>query len=154
MIDHEKLRETAVKKLLDGYNCAQATLLSCQELFDMRNDEVMKAATGFGGGIGNQCDICGALAGGVIALGQKFGRADLSEQEAEKKEKTYLLCSEYLKKFQESNGSRYCRDILGVDITDPETRKRYWTDENRKRCAEGPVLKGLKILCELFQSNG
>ena len=153
MIENERLRKTAVKHLIDGYNCAQTTLLCCQEFFKMRNDDILRAATGFGGGIGNQCDVCGALAGGVLALGQKFGRSGLGEQEADKKEMTYVLCAKYLNLFQERNGSRYCRDILGVDISDTERRKAYWTPHNRRRCAEGPVFEGLKILCQIFESN-
>ena len=149
MVDDDRLRNTAIKYLIEGYNCAQTTLLCCQNFYHMRNDDVLRAATGFGGGIGNQSDVCGALAGGVIALGQKFGRSGLGEEEAEKKERTYLLCAQYLKQFQTRNRSRYCRDILGVDISDPDIRKRYWTEENRKRCASGPVFEALKILRDI-----
>ena len=148
------LVERAVKHLLAGYNCAQTTLLCCQELMNMYQEEVLKSATGFGGGIGNLSDICGAVAGGVMAISQKFGRVGLSEEEAERKERTYQLAAEYLRTFQHAKGSPYCRDLLGVDISDPDTRKAYWTPENRRKCAEGPVAAGLTILFEIFLREG
>ncbi len=153
-VEANDLTERAVKHLVAGYNCAQTTLLCCQELLDNRNDEVLKSATGFGGGIGNLSDVCGAVSGGVMAISQVFGRVGLSEEEAERKERTYRLTAEYLRSFQKVKGSAYCRDLLAVDISDPNTRKSYWTLENRRKCAEGPVDAGLKILYSIFNREG
>jgi hypothetical protein len=89
-----------------------------------------------------------------MAISQKFGRVGLTEEEAERKEQTYQLAAEYLKAFRSAKGSTYCRDLLGVDISDPETRKAYWTSENRRKCAQGPVAAGLEILFELFHREG
>ena len=35
--------------LKEGFNCSQSILLTMQELYDMKDDLVLKAATGFGG---------------------------------------------------------------------------------------------------------
>jgi len=54
--------------------CSQCTLLAIQEVFGLTNDDVLKAATGFAGGIGRTGSVCGALSGGVMALGLLYGR--------------------------------------------------------------------------------
>lgn len=41
--------------------------------------EVLKAATGFGTGIGEARQLCGALAGAVMAIGLRQGRTDCRE---------------------------------------------------------------------------
>ncbi|NQU13579.1 MAG: C_GCAxxG_C_C family protein [Desulfobacteraceae bacterium] len=152
-LSKDVIMENAVQYLISGYNCAQTTLLCCQELLEIRNDDVLKSATGFGGGMGNRGEICGAVSGGVMALSQKFGRVELSEEEARRKEYTYELVSAYLNKFKEFEGSLYCRDILGVDISDQAKRKAYWTVENRRKCGEGQVAKALEMLYFIFEQD-
>lgn len=153
-LSKSEIKNRAVEHLLAGYNCAQTTLLCCQEMLNRFNEDILKAATGFGGGIGNLSDVCGGVSGGVMAISQVFGRVGLSEEEAERKEKTYLLSAQYWLRFREVQGSAYCRDLLGVDISNQATRKAYWTPENRRKCAEGPVAKGLEILYDIFLQEG
>lgn len=154
VLGKEDISENAVELLVSGYNCAQTTLKCCQHFLGTQNDDVLRSATGFGGGIGNAGDLCGVMAGGVMAIGQKFGRVTLSKEEAARKEHTYELAAEYRRRFMEAKGSVYCRDLLGIDISDPAKRKAYWTSENRRKCAEGPVATGLKILYEMFDREG
>ncbi len=150
----EDFSEKAQELLVLGHNCAQTTLKCCQQLLGNQNDDVLRSATGFGGGIGNSGDLCGAVAGGVMAIGQEFGRVEISKEEAARKEHTYELAAEYRRRFIEARGSVYCRDLLGLDISDKATRKAYWTDENRRKCAKGPVATGLRILNQMFDREG
>lgn len=56
-----------------GYNCAQAVLQATTG----RNDpELLAMAKAFGGGIGKSGCLCGAVSGGVMALGLS-GKAEL-----------------------------------------------------------------------------
>jgi C_GCAxxG_C_C family probable redox protein len=144
--------ERASAYLLKGFNCAQSVLLTMQELFGYPDDLVLKAATGFGGGIGNIGSLCGALSGGVMTIGLKYGRWRL-EQTAEK-ERTYLLCAEWFERFRRRFGSANCFDILKIDLKDPETRKAYWSVEtNRRRCADETVGTAAKLLMELIEET-
>jgi len=56
------------------WDCAQCTLLAVQEVFGLKADDAVKAATAFAGGIGRRGSVCGAVTGGVMALGLLFGR--------------------------------------------------------------------------------
>ncbi|MDH7477732.1 MAG: C-GCAxxG-C-C family protein, partial [Candidatus Bathyarchaeota archaeon] len=63
------LCEKAVKRFLYGFNCAQSVLLTMFEHWNGENELIPKIATTFGGGIGRCGSLCGALTGGVMALG-------------------------------------------------------------------------------------
>ena len=73
MDQNKVLGEKASSHFLKGYNCAQSVLLTMFEHWNGRNELIPKIATGFGGGIGRCGSLCGALAGGVMALGVRFG---------------------------------------------------------------------------------
>jgi C_GCAxxG_C_C family probable redox protein len=64
--------EKAVSRFLSGYNCAQSILLTMSEHRDGENVLIPRIATAFGGGIGRCGSICGALTGGVMAIGIKY----------------------------------------------------------------------------------
>jgi C_GCAxxG_C_C family probable redox protein len=66
--------EKAGQLFAAGYNCAQAVL---QATTGIDTPEMMRMAKGFGGGIGGSKCLCGAVSGGVMALGLD-GREDLA----------------------------------------------------------------------------
>lgn len=102
-------------------DCSQCTLLVVQELFGLKGDSAIKAATGFAGGIGRMGSICGGLSGGVMALGLLFGR-DLEEMkhpDAEARAKRtegieigiHTIIRKLFEKFKTEYGSVLCDDI-------------------------------------------
>lgn len=138
--------------LIDGWNCCQSVLLAMADSMDLSSRDVLKAATGFGGGVGNMGSLCGALAAGVLTLGMLHGRVDLAEQE--EKELTYLLCAEWHRRFTRTMGGSDCRAILGVDLTQPDFRKEYWAAPgNRERCASQTVGTAAKLLMALVEES-
>lgn len=68
--------DIALQKSLAGYNCAQAVLFSfCDDLgFDQ--DTALRLACGFGAGMARKQEVCGAVAGGILAIGFKHGRGE------------------------------------------------------------------------------
>ena len=141
--------ERASGYLTKGFNCSQSVLLAMQEMLGCRSDLALKAATGFGGGVGNMGSMCGALSGGIMAIGLKYGRDRLDQ--VEEKERTYVLCAEWLRRFRSHFGSCDCIDILKVDLSDPAKRKAYWSAaENRKRCADDTAGAAARMLMELL----
>lgn len=60
--------------------CAQTTLKALQENLGIKGSDTFKAASALAGGIASKGKgSCGALVGGVLALGLEFGRADFAE---------------------------------------------------------------------------
>jgi C_GCAxxG_C_C family probable redox protein len=87
----------------------------------------------FGGGLGASGEVCGAVAGGLAALGLKYGRGRVDEKEDPR---MWTEAREFMKRFREEigRGSIYCRDIVGVDWTDPEATKKFYRSERLMDC--------------------
>ena len=55
-------REQAMAYFKQGFNCSQSVLRAYSDLFDMPEDELMKAGQSFGGGMGRlrlgPCPVC------------------------------------------------------------------------------------------------
>lgn len=117
MLSENLLCKKAAEHFLKGYNCAQSVLLTMFEHWNGKSTLVPKIATAFGGGIGRCGSLCGALTGGVMAIGIKHGT---NEPVLEKRLKSYQLAQKFYKNFKKQNGSIYCREIIGYDLLIPE----------------------------------
>ena len=111
--------ETAVRHFDAGYNCAESVLLTFAA--DWGASGLVRLATGFGGGLGRSGDTCGALAGGVIALGMRLGRDDPDDEAA--KECCYQATAELRERFREVCGAVDCRYLTGVDLSTESGRE-------------------------------
>jgi C_GCAxxG_C_C family probable redox protein len=61
---------------LEAHYCPQASLAALMDVFHIQNDMLFKSVYGFHGGGGDSgISICGALAGGIVAIGYLFGRS-------------------------------------------------------------------------------
>ncbi len=131
-----------------GYNCAQSVLLTMQDFWNEKKTLEPKIASAFGGGIGRRGSLCGALTGGVIAIGQKYGS---NKPIHEEREKAYSLALKFYDRFQKEHGSVFCRDLVGYDLTDPKELKKAW-DSNVfiSKCLH-LVEKAVEILMELSE---
>ncbi len=107
------------------FGCGQATMLALQEVFQMKNEELFKALSGFGYGIGRMRLVCGSLIAGDLFLGLKYGRnyGDLDlpvDVHVEKMRASYEPVGRLHKWFEREFGSVICREIrksfLGVDL--------------------------------------
>jgi C_GCAxxG_C_C family probable redox protein len=81
MMDITKIGETALAA--DKYSgCSQSVLLALQDAFTIGNMESFKAATVLSGGVARRGETCGALLGGLMALGLVAGREDITNTQA------------------------------------------------------------------------
>ena len=103
--------ETASEKFLSGYNCAQSVLWTFAQRFGLSEDTALKIACGFGAGLGRRQEVCGAVTGGIMALGLKYGRGEKQDRTAT--EETYAMTQELLRRFETAHGSCNCRTLLG-----------------------------------------
>lgn len=124
----EALGEKAAAYHRDGYNCAQAVLLTLYDYMypDAKNELIPKIATGFGGGIGRCGNICGALSGGIMAVGLKYGNNEIN---AKKKANAYAKAQALYKLFEKQHGSVMCRDLMKYDLSDPDQMAKAKQDD-------------------------
>lgn len=103
-------KEKAVAYHKQGFNCAQAVLCACGGYTGMDEKTALAIAGPFGGGC--RCgEICGAVSGGLMAIGlcKPFNEA----ANIEAKEKIAAIAKAYTGDFAEKFTSVRCADIRG-----------------------------------------
>ena len=114
--------ERAAELFNSGYNCAQAVLAAFCDETGMSQEEALKLASSFGGGIGGTHEnVCGALSGAFMALGLKEGYTDPKDPQAKKEH--YARIRELTKAFTDRHGSMQCRDLLASCAREPKNPK-------------------------------
>jgi C_GCAxxG_C_C family probable redox protein len=140
--------EIAVAKLLEGYNCAQSVFFSfCDDLqFDANT--ALKMACGFGAGMGRKEEVCGAVTGGIIVIGSKYGRG--KDDDRTFTESTYAKTHELMDRFTEKHGTYICRKLLnGCELTTEEGRKQFIENDLRNKVCKFCVESVVEILEEI-----
>jgi C_GCAxxG_C_C family probable redox protein len=84
-------------------------------------------ATGFGGGLGANGLVCGAVAAGTMIIGL--------QQKGKEKKEVYQQVDAFLSDFRSRFGALNCRELLGVDLK-TEEGMHYLKTEGRKKCRE------------------
>jgi C_GCAxxG_C_C family probable redox protein len=116
--------ENAITRFLSGYNCAQSILYAYGPDLGLDGDTALKLATGLGAGMGRRGEVCGAVTGGILALGLKYGRGDGQDRAAT--EETYRKTLELMARFEEKHGSCLCRVLLeGCDLRTEDGQRRF-----------------------------
>lgn len=144
------LSEKAVAYFRADYNCAQSVLLTMFEHWRGKNELVPKVATAFGGGIGRCGSLCGALTGGVLAIGAKYGT---NEPSAEERLKAYEVAKKFYERFEAQNGSVFCRELIGYDLSDSEQRIRAREANVFEEKCTIFIRKAVEILVGLVQES-
>lgn len=85
-----------------GCNCCQAVIMSCCEDFGLTKEQVYALGAFFGAGM-RSGEVCGAVSGGLMGLGLKYG--DENNRKCGKSQ-------EFLRAFKQEFGSLLCREIL------------------------------------------
>jgi C_GCAxxG_C_C family probable redox protein len=107
----------AVDLFTGGLNCAQAVFAEFAEDNSLDLDLALRIACGFGGGMG-QGDMCGAVTGGIMAIGLISLGPDPRDPGA--KAATSAAVRWFVEEFRMRHGACLCRDLLGCDISTPE----------------------------------
>ena len=109
-MEETKIKEHVYHHFGSGYHCAEVVAKTIMETYgDKSNSGVIKAASGFGGGIAGTTDeLCGAFTGGVIALSYFFGR----EKPGEELTQSGTMIKEFKRKFNDQHGSLNCGTLI------------------------------------------
>lgn len=110
-ISVSKVRKDAEELFREGFFCSEAVVSAIRSNFELDiPEEVISMASGFPVGIGRSKCLCGAVSGGVMAIGLFFGR---TVQKDPKVEKTLELSKELHDWFKVANGKNaLCCRIL------------------------------------------
>ena len=119
-VDLEKVRHTAegYYRRLDFY-CSEAIVKTIRDEFEVPvPDDVIAMASGFPIGMGGSGCTCGAVAGGIMALGMFFGRSNPGDESVNR---CMGLAKELHDTFRERHGCLCCRVLTkGMTLGEPE----------------------------------
>ena len=140
--------EQAKEHFTNGANCAQAVLKAFCDRCGLTPDAAMKLASGFGGGLARQREVCGAVTGMTMAAGLICGPGEGTDKAA--KDEHYAFIRGLCDAFREETGSILCRELLGLAPmqTDPPVSEARTAAYYKKRPCADLVALAAKILSE------
>lgn len=108
-MEEATIKEIVNKYYAEGFHCAEAIANTIHEIYPEKLGYICKVTSGFCGGVG-ECkqDICGALSGGIIALGGIYGR----EKGGNDISKLVFLSLELRRLFIEEFTSTACNKVV------------------------------------------
>lgn len=137
--------QTAQDCFAQGFNCSQAVFSAYAPQLGIDADTALKLASPFGGGVAHRGDVCGAVTGALLALGLKRGNATI-----DKKDETYQVAEEFLKRFQERHGTILCRELIGHDISTPDGLQNAREQLVFKSVCPGLVMDAAELVSEFL----
>ena len=129
-------REMAMANFMKGYNCSQSVVLAFADMLPVKESDLLKMASSFGGGMGRLREVCGSVSGMFIVIGLLYGYD--GPETGPVKAEHYKRVQELAHRFEEKHGSIVCRELLGLNVKreapTPEARtKEYY---KKRPCPE------------------
>ena len=148
MITDEEFRD----KFRQGMDCSMQALADIAEDVFITEEEAYKLASCFGAGMLISGGACGAITGPLIALGLRYGNCEPNDFEQKAIVNSKRI--EFVTKVKEAfGGCVTCKELLGVDLMDPETRKIAREDGTIERRCPGLIRIAIAILRDMFETR-
>ena len=143
----EKRVERAKELFRQGFNCSQAVVAACADIYGLDEQTALRVAASFGGGIGRMRQTCGAACGMFLLAGLENGSPISGD--AEGKKNNYAFVQDLAAKFKEENTSLICAELLGIAPRPQEPTPEARTEAYYKKrpCAD-MVASAVKIYLE------
>lgn len=136
----------AIDLFVGGANCAQAVFVAFADLCGIEEKLAYRLAAPFGGGLGRQREVCGAVSGMCMVLGALYGYDDLTDAPA--KAEHYRVVQQLCGEFKEAFGSIICRELLGSKRADTNPTPAARTAEYYK---DRPCARQVGIAAEILE---
>ena len=137
MTPQEMRKKSIGMMAVERFHCSQAVAAAGQEKLGRGNDDVIRAMGAFGGGLGGNGEVCGALAGALAVIGLRYSRAHADEKE---NPKMWADTQEMVRRFRDEivkgDGTIYCRDIAQVNWLSRAETKAFYSGEKVKKCIQ------------------
>lgn len=148
-------KKNAIEYFEGPCNCAQAVLKALAPLVGMEETCAEALTAGFGGGVGGQQELCGAVSGACMAI--SYGLFHLEEAKSEGKKLATEGVAEFMKTFLKDWGAVRCFELTGHDFSKKEQRKAFLDKGLKKKvCFQAvhfAVEEGEKIILKFENLN-
>ena len=133
--------------LFTKWNCAEATMQTCQDLISRKEDTLLKAIAGLEGGIVSSGSTCGVVSGGALGLALMHDEA-LQKNGIEAEVGLISLVRDYVKWFNDNYGTTLCKERSGVDFWSLGGFVRYILPGDRVLRCLSHISKSMQYLYE------
>ena len=132
--------------LKEGFSCGEAIVKAIKEAKIIEvPEEIIKVASPFKTGIGKKNDFCGALLGGIVLIGLRYGRS----KKEESPEKAIKLAAKLYEEFEKEFGDVRCQNLLKEFIE----KDALESEERKNFCAERFISFVTKKLIEILKEE-
>jgi len=145
-MDKDKIAAHAVELFNGGYSCAESVATAVGSVFVPGQTCLPKVATCFGGGLGRRGETCGALVGALLAASLVKGRDPGEGDEAKKR--AYAYSERIVEEFREEFDCLNCRELIGVDLSDPAGLKTFAERDLHHTHCVNYVAAAARAACE------
>ena len=153
----EKVYQLASKYEAERGSCPQCVLAALYETIDIGDPKTIQAADALAGGTALSTEgTCGALVGGLLAIGSVVGRTYEDFSEGERKRRVFQYAKRYYDKFVKEYDSPRCKDIhkklfgRTFDLMDPKDYQEF--EDAGAHVDKCPVVSGFaaKLAAEII----
>jgi C_GCAxxG_C_C family probable redox protein len=142
--------DLAAEKFTAGFNCAQSVIWAFADELGLDKNMMLKLSTGFGGGMGHEQEVCGAVSGGIFAIGAKFGRDEGGTRD--QTNATYQKVRELFARFRERHGTCLCSELLpDCDLNTPAGQQKFKDSGLRDKVCKECVRDAANLVAELLR---
>ena len=138
----------ATRFLGAGYTCSESVLLAVSQEYDIELEHSHLAMC-FGGGMGFMGEVCGAVSGGIMAVGLVLGPAE-NQQEFQK---TMLPVQEFRRRFEAEMKTINCRELTGMDLAAPGGFEDFMKSDVPERVCAPAVDTAYRLVMEVLEER-
>ncbi|MCY1150808.1 MAG: C-GCAxxG-C-C family protein [Sphaerochaetaceae bacterium] len=138
-MDIKELKSKANDLHSKNYNCAQSVAGAFSHLVDIDEANLFKVCEGFGGGMGDHKECCGAVTGGIVILSLLNSSGT---NETLTKAETYNLSADLRNQFIEK-----------YDLTTCEVLKSISTEDDSNIC-DNYITDSVEMVCKIIEREG
>ena len=120
----KKASERAQELFAEHCNCAQSVYAASGAGSGMTEEQRLAVAAAFGGGVARQGEVCGALTGALMALGER-GTARMAVDCAAGRDEVYDAAKVLMEEFRMTQGSILCRELTGCLLGTEEGHRDF-----------------------------
>jgi C_GCAxxG_C_C family probable redox protein len=142
----DKIEEAAAKCEREVHGCGRCVLAALMQYLELGDeasvDLILRAALPLSGGIAQTRNTCGAMLGGLMAIGMVYFSGKLEDVNIEDIRAGMKLGNEYYRKFEKEIGHARCFDIResGVgrcfDTADPDEFEKFLEAGGYELCSK------------------